>query len=33
MESTSSWSKFLPIILSAATRDGHHRQDDEFYAA
>jgi hypothetical protein len=33
MASTSSWPGFPPIILSAATRDRRHRQDDELYAA
>jgi hypothetical protein len=33
MASRSSWSRFLPIILSAAIRDRRHRQDDEPYAA
>jgi hypothetical protein len=33
MASRSSWSRFSPITLSAATRDRRHRQDDELYAA
>jgi hypothetical protein len=33
MASRSSWSRFPPITLSAATRDRRHRHDDELYAA
>jgi hypothetical protein len=33
MASRSSWSRFPPITLSAATRDRRHHQADELYAA
>jgi len=32
MASRSSWSRFPPIALSAATCDRRHRQDDDRYA-
>ena len=33
MASRSSWSRFPPITLPAATRDRRHHQADELYAA